>query len=536
MLDEEAGLSLAAEAGGYLHDLARSLHGGQGAAEAACLAPIVAALFARYLRFDAADTTWPDRDRVLLGGSATGLAERLSGLLGAAPGLTEIFAHAPGLSLGAGLGAALAERALAARFGRSLVDHRIWVVLDGLELSLGPAQEAALLAGSMSVGRLTLIASCPTEHWTGLGRFTAMGWTLRRVEAGNPNAACAALSAAMRSRKPTLIACRQAGAAPSQGPGADGEMAWSAVGQRGATARRAWLKRLKNHAGREDFERIATARPPMAVATPEDATASGIGQTVEAALAALTLPDLAPPGYAHATGAALLGMALHGGARTVGRHTLAESDALRPGMRVAADQGLSIVHVLAEPNGRCGNPAARAAWRAMENVHVFRPADRTEALACLDLALRRPAGPSVVLVADGGPGPAISACAQGCARGGYILADTKGPRALTIIASGPEVWVALEAAEILQGLDISTAVVSLPCWELFAAQDGAYRAGVLGAAPRLGLEAGGGFGWERHLGPDGVFLGSVDGDIDAARAVAAARSLLRGAMRRAVAT
>jgi hypothetical protein len=58
----------------------------------------------------------------------------------------------------------------------------------------------------------------------------------------------------------------------------------------------------------------------------------------------------------------------------------------------------------------------------------------------------------------------------------------------------------------------------------------------LGAAPRLGLEAGGGFGWERHLGPDGVFLGSVDGDIDAARAVAAARSLLRGAMRRAVAT
>ena len=54
---------------------------------------------------------------------------------------------------------------------------------------------------------------------------------------------------------------------------------------------------------------------------------------------------------------------------------------------------------------------------------------------------------------------------------------------------------------------IEAAVVSLPCWELFAAQDAAYRAGVLGGAPRVGIEAAGGFGWDRWLGPDGVFIG-----------------------------
>ena len=65
----------------------------------------------------------------------------------------------------------------------------------------------------------------------------------------------------------------------------------------------------------------------------------------------------------------------------------------------------------------------------------------------------------------------------------------------------------MAAREIAGGEGIAAAVVSLPCWELFAAQDDGYRAGVLGGAPRFGIEAAGGFGWERWLGPDGVFIG-----------------------------
>jgi len=88
-----------------------------------------------------------------------------------------------------------------------------------------------------------------------------------------------------------------------------------------------------------------------------------------------------------------------------------------------------------------------------------------------------------------------------------VLADADGARQATLIATGSEVSLAMTAREALQAAGIPTAVVSLPCWELFAAQDDAYRAGVLGSAPRFGIEAAVGFGWERWLGADGVFIG-----------------------------
>jgi transketolase len=94
-----------------------------------------------------------------------------------------------------------------------------------------------------------------------------------------------------------------------------------------------------------------------------------------------------------------------------------------------------------------------------------------------------------------------------CARGGYVLAEAEGPRRATIIATGSEVPIAMAAREKLAGDNIAVAVVSLPCWELFAQQDDAYKAQVLGGAPRIGIEAAGRFGWEQWLGPDGIFIG-----------------------------
>ena len=89
-----------------------------------------------------------------------------------------------------------------------------------------------------------------------------------------------------------------------------------------------------------------------------------------------------------------------------------------------------------------------------------------------------------------------------------MLAETAGKkRDVTILATGSEVGVAMEARERLAKDGVEAAVVSMPCWELFAAQPVAYREAVLGAAPRVGVEAAVGFGWERWLGEKGAFIG-----------------------------
>jgi transketolase len=149
-----------------------------------------------------------------------------------------------------------------------------------------------------------------------------------------------------------------------------------------------------------------------------------------------------------------------------------------------------------------------AGLRAMPNLHVFRPADTMETAECWELALRRTDGPSLlVLFPQALPALRTDPIENRCARGGYVLAEAEGPRQATIIATGSEVPIAMAAREKLAGANIAAAVVSLPCWELFALQDEAFRAEVLGGAPRVGIEAAGGFGWEQWIGPDGTFIG-----------------------------
>jgi transketolase len=93
-------------------------------------------------------------------------------------------------------------------------------------------------------------------------------------------------------------------------------------------------------------------------------------------------------------------------------------------------------------------------------------------------------------------------------RGAYVLAEAEGIRRVTLLATGSEVALAMEARAILQARGIPTAVVSMPCWELFELQDEGYRASVLGAGTaRVGVEAAMKFGWERWLGHDGAFVG-----------------------------
>jgi transketolase len=93
------------------------------------------------------------------------------------------------------------------------------------------------------------------------------------------------------------------------------------------------------------------------------------------------------------------------------------------------------------------------------------------------------------------------------ARGAYVLRQTQGPRAATVLATGSEVHLAVAAAETLAAEGLEVAVVSMPCWALFERQSPQYRAEVLGTAARIGVEAALRFGWDRWIGPDGAFVG-----------------------------
>jgi transketolase len=95
-----------------------------------------------------------------------------------------------------------------------------------------------------------------------------------------------------------------------------------------------------------------------------------------------------------------------------------------------------------------------------------------------------------------------------CAKGAYVLEEAPGgQRAVTILATGSEVALAMEARAILAKEGRAAAVVSMPCWELFSAQPVGYRQAVLGTVPRVAVEAAVKLGWERWLGEDGHFVG-----------------------------
>src|SRR6185369_3963779 len=146
------------------------------------------------------------------------------------------------------------------------------------------------------------------------------------------------------------------------------------------------------------------------------------------------------------------------------------------------------------------------------NLNVFRPADAIETAECWELALRATDTPSVLALSRQNLATVRTdiETANRSAQGGYVLAAaSSGQPQVHILATGSEVQVALAARTLLQAEGIPTAVVSVPCWELFDAQPAAYRREVLGDAGivRIAVEAGIGMGWERYLGDKGGFVG-----------------------------
>ncbi|MEM8627027.1 MAG: transketolase [Pseudomonadota bacterium] len=219
----------------------------------------------------------------------------------------------------------------------------------------------------------------------------------------------------------------------------------------------------------------------------------------------------------HGMAAAMNGMALHGGVVPYGGTFLVFTDYCRPAIRLSALMGQRVIYVMTHDSiglgedGPTHQPVEHlAAMRAMPNVNVFRPADAMECAECWQLALAADKTPSILaLTRQGLPMlPAAADPAQNrSAQGAYVVREASGERAVTLIASGSEVELALAAADELESAGVAAAVVSMPCMELFKAQTQAVQDEVLGTAPRLAIEAGVAQGWHEWLGANGAFIG-----------------------------
>ncbi|MFO1220572.1 MAG: transketolase [Burkholderiaceae bacterium] len=337
--------------------------------------------------------------------------------------------------------------------------------------------------------------------------------------------------------------------------------AWRQAGQRSRPEREAWRARVAAlpAAQRAEFERIVAGELPegwrdVLLAYKRDAlarepAASGIFVSAEIndalvermpermvgcadleaptnhkrRLAAFTAQDRRGA-YVHCgvrehvMGAMANGMAAHGGVVPLAVTYLAFADYERPALRMAALMGLPVKFVFSHDsigigrNGPTHQPVEMlASLRAMPNMLVLRPADAAEAAECWEIAFEHRSGPSTLVFARQALPHVrrLHTSANLSRRGAYVLAEAQGgPREVTLLATGSEVALALAARDALQAADTPTAVVSMPSWELFAAQDGAYRASVLGPGTvRVGCEAALRFGWDRWLGERGGFVG-----------------------------
>jgi transketolase len=595
------------------------------------MADIAAVLFSEFLKFDAEDPHWLDRDRfVLSNGHGSMLLYSLLYLTGyedmtideikrfrqidsRTPGHPE-YHHALGIEtttgpLGQGLanavGMALAERIMNASFGDALVDHYTYVFMGDGCLMEGISHEAISLAGHLALGKLIAFFdhnSITIDGSTDLSvsddqpaRFRACNWHVQEIDGHDTDAIRDAIVAAQKvTDKPSMISCRtiigfglptKAGTqkAHSDAPGEE-EIAgartllgwtsppfeipdnlltaWREIGAKGRRARLDWADRIKSAPDRlrQDFERrnrgelpenwrdaIAAAKTELLAQEKDIATRQASGIVLNHLFDAVPellggSADLTPsnntkakneteisPGHykgsyvhygvrEHGMAAAMNGIALHGGLIPYGGTFLTFSDYCRPAIRLAAMMEIRTIFVMTHDSiglgedGPTHQPIEQlAALRAIPGLAVYRPGDPIETAECWEAIMDAPRQAALIALSrqpmpllrrEPGPG-------NRSAKGAYVLLEAEGgPRALTIIGTGSELHLAVEARAILQRDGVPTAVVSMPCRYLFEQQDEAYRRAVLGEThARVAVEAGVELSWDRYLGFDGRFIG-----------------------------
>jgi transketolase len=597
------------------------------------MAEIAFTLWTRHLKHDPAEPRWPDRDRfVLSNGHGSMLLysllhltgydlpmaelERFRQLGSRTPGHPE-YGLAPGVEtttgplgqgLGNAVGMAIAERMLAAEFnrpGHDIVDHRTWCFVGDGCLMEGVSHEACSLAGTLGLGKLTVLYDANgisidghVEGWftdDTPRRFEAYGWhVVPHVDGHDVEAVDAALRAAIAvTDRPSLICCRtvigkgaphKAGSHDTHGaPLGETEVAatrasigwnyppfqvpkevyaaWDARAK-GGEARSAWQEKLRAYAekhpdlARELQRRSAGALPAGWSEQVKGALASTAAKgeavaTRKASQNALEvlgklLPELVGGSadlawsnntiwsgsrvftgigggnYLHygvrefGMAAIMNGLALHGGVIPYGGTFLVFSDYARNALRLASLMKVRSIFVLTHDSiglgedGPTHQPIEHAATlRLMPNMDVWRPCDAVETFAAWTSALERRDGPTALLLSRQNLPHQSRDPAQiaAIARGGYVLADAAGAKAV-IIATGSEVAVAVAAKGKLAAEGVAVRVVSMPGTTVFDRQPEAYRNEVLPKGlPRVAVEAGVTDFWRKYVGLDGAVVG-----------------------------
>ena len=586
------------------------------------MADVATVLFEKHLKFDASAPQWPDRDRfVLSAGHGSMLLYGLLHLTGYADmSIEQIknfrqlgsitaghpeYGHAGGIEtttgpLGQGLatavGMAMAEQSMAARFNKKLMDHYTYVIAGDGCLMEGVSHEAIGLAGRQKLGKLIVLWDDNnisidgelelSDNTDQLKRFAASEWSTFECDGHDPDAIDAAIEAAKKSGKPSLIACKTHigyGSPNKQGTSkahgsplghdeiekvreaygwseapfvipSEIKSAWEVIGAKGAAERMAWEGRLADASSNkqteflrvmsgESHKKLSAAVKRFKAQVSEDAPKVATRKSSEMALGVINacLPETMG-GSADLTGsnntltegmgtfdvdtregryvyygirehgmaAAMNGMALHGGVKPYGGTFMCFTDYARPSMRLAALMGLPVSYVMTHDSiglgedGPTHQPVEHLAIsRATPNTWVFRPADTIETMEAWELAMTSKSTPSVHSLTRQGL-PTVRTKHTGknlTAQGAYVLADAEaGKRQVILMATGSEVEIARAARGILEAEGIGTRVVSMPCWELFEAQDPSYRRKVLPPGPvRIGVEAAIRMGWDKWL-------------------------------------
>lgn len=572
------------------------------------MADVATVLFTQFLKFDAANPDWEDRDRfVLSAGHGSMLIYSLLYLtgykdmtiediknfrqIGAKTAGHPEYGHAAGIEtttgpLGQGItnavGMALAERMQHARDG--VTDHFTYCIAGDGCLMEGISQEAISFAGHLKLNKLIVLwddNEISIDGHTNLAtsenqlkRFEAAGWVTKAINGHDFYAITEALAWAKVQEKPVMIACKtrighgaptKAGSHSSHGSplGAEEILGareflkwphkefdipkdvldeWRAVGKKSHSAFKEWkarkveklpdlakllepfkkeiLEKKPGMATRNSSNRvldILTEKLPQLIGGSADLTGSVGTKTKN--YKAITAADYSG-NYIHygvrehAMQAIMNGMSLHGEFIPYAGTFLVFSDYARPAIRLAALMGLRNVFVgthdsigLGE-DGPTHQPVEHlASLRAIPNLMTFRPCDEIEVAEAWEIAIASEKTPSVIsLTRQNIPTIRQHYDKNETKNGGYIISENKDPKA-TIIATGSEVSIAIEAQKLLGEAGISVNVVSMPCTKLFDEQPKAYRDKVLGKGLRVAIEAASGYGWDKYIGENGIFIG-----------------------------
>ena len=615
------------------------------------LAPAAYVLWTRFLKHNPQNPSWPDRDRfVLSAGHGSMLLYSMLHLTGYDVPLDQIKqfrqwgsrtpghperGHTAGVEtttgplgqgFGNGVGMAIAEAHLAARYNRpgfDIVNHFTYAIVSDGDLMEGVAAEAASLAGHLKLGKLIYLYDNNRISLAGAAdlsftencakRFDAYGWHTESVEDGNDiEAIDRALRAAREETvRPSLILLRTHIGYGSPGKQDTFEAHGSPLGEaevkltkeklgwpleptfylpdealahfreavrNGPKVEASWKERFSAYAEKfpelaKELEQIISrvlpggweqSIPNFPADAKGVATRAASGKILTAI--ATKLPtliggsaDLNPSTFTmlpklgdfesperkftdkqgsaggvwdysgrnlhfgvreHGMGAALNGIAAHGGIIPFGSTFLIFSDYMRPSIRLAALMELGVIYVFTHDSiavgedGPTHQPVEQlAALRAIPRLIVIRPGDANETAVAWRVAIESRAGP-VALILTRQNVPTLDrsqyAAADGLRKGAYVLADAPGGQPeIVLIGTGSEVSLVVAAREKLAEQKIQARVVSMPSWELFDQQPQAYREAVFpkSVRARLAVEAALPQGWHRYIGDGGDIVG-----------------------------